>query len=430
MRAKRFIISALLALVPWTYCIASSAKGEEVFRIQSRKDTLSVQIFYHRGHYDIDSKYRNNRQNLASFFAALDSLDNTPGIRIDSTVHIFSSASPEGKSTRNAVLSRNRAATLEVLFKINGIPGLNFSINSIGEYWEGLSRLLRESDISGREKALDIIDNTPTYIYKKGKIVGGRKKAAMDLKGGRVWREMDRRLFPELRQATLSVCYTSMEMLPSPAAISSSARSGFKAQPTPPNTEILPHKQQKELFAIKSNLLYDAASLLNVGIEVPVGERFSIAADAVFPWWQNREKDITIQMLAASLEGRYWFGDRSLYRPLTGFFAGLYAGAGYFDFQLGKLSGGNGVQGDFFMMGGLSAGYAHSIGDNLRFEYSIGLGYIRSDYQEYISVKDTKFGNIKVIPYPWDVKRISGIVPSRISVSLVWTIPSGKGGGR
>ena len=116
--------------------------------------------------------------------------------------------------------------------------------------------------------------------------------------------------------------------------------------------------------------------------------------------------------------------------PLTGFFAGIYAGAGLFDFQLGRLGGGDGVQGDFFVMGGLSVGFAHTLTDNLRLEYSLGLGYLRSDFREYISVKDTKFGDIKVIPYPWEVKRISGILPTKLQVSLVWMISSKKGGGR
>ena len=188
--------------------------------------------------------------------------------------------------------------------------------------------------------------------------------------------------------------------------------------------------RQKPLFALKTNLLYDVASLVNLGLEVPLGNRFSLCAEAVFPWWKIRDKDITVQMLEGTLEGRYWLGKRTQKKLLTGFFAGVYAGVGLFDFQLGKLSGGNGVQGNFFVMGGLSAGYAHVVSNNLRMEYSLGLGYLRSDFREYISVKDTKFGDIKALPYPWDVKRISGILPTKLQVSLVWMLSCKKGGGR
>ena len=186
----------------------------------------------------------------------------------------------------------------------------------------------------------------------------------------------------------------------------------------------------REAFAFKTNLLYDAASLINLGIEIPIGKRFSLGADAGFPWWRSPKKDITIQMLSGTVEGKIWFGKKPLNAAMTGFFAGIYGGCGIFDFQLGKLTRGCGVQGDFYIFGGLSAGYAHQIGKNLRMEYSLGVGYLSCDFREYESVKDTKYGDIKVIPYPWTVKRFSGILPTKASVSLVWVLKKKKGGRR
>ncbi len=190
----------------------------------------------------------------------------------------------------------------------------------------------------------------------------------------------------------------------------------------------------KPLLAVKTNLLYDAATLLNLGIEVPIGRNFSIAADFAFPWWRVRSKDVTIQLLGGTLEGRYWFKSKRRpdmsASPLTGFFVGVHAGAGLFDFQLGRWTGGNGVQGEFYLMGGVSGGFTHRISPSLRMEYSIGVGYGQITHRDYISVKDTKFGDIKVLPYPWEVKRTSGLLPTKASVSLVWMISSKKGGER
>ena len=143
---------------------------------------------------------------------------------------------------------------------------------------------------------------------------------------------------------------------------------------------------------------------------------------------------MTIQLLGGTLEGRYWF--KSKRRPdmsaslLTGFFVGVHAGAGLFDFQLGRWTGGNGVQGEFYLMGGVSGGFAHRISPSLRMEYSIGFGYAQINHRDYISVKDTKLGDIKVLPYPWEVNRTSGLLPTKASVSLVWMISSKKGGER
>ncbi len=63
-------------------------------------------------------------------------------------------------------------------------------------------------------------------------------------------------------------------------------------------------------FALKSNLLYDAVTVLNVKGEVPIGRRFSIEADWTFPWWLWEKEQNCIQILAGGVEARYWFGNR------------------------------------------------------------------------------------------------------------------------
>lgn len=306
-----------------------------------------------------------------------------------------------------------------------------------------LAELLKETKLDPTGRAVSIIENTPTYIIKGRKIVGGRKQSVMNLQGGKVWWILFDKLFPMLRRATITVRYTQDQPLPevqspSPSPLAEVQQSGERAAEIPALQEKLIESNignkisiepqpRKPLFALKTNLLYDAATLINLGIEIPIGERFSIAADATFPWWQSRKNDITIQMLAGTVEGRYWFGKRAERLPMTGLFAGVFAGGGYFDFQLGKLSDTKGVQGDIFFMGGLSAGYAHTISNRLRMEYSLGLGYMQCEYRKYETAKDTRFGDIKVFPYPWEVKRTSVLFPLKASVSLVWMLYSKKG---
>lgn len=306
-----------------------------------------------------------------------------------------------------------------------------------------LAELLKESKLDPTGRAVSIIENTPTYIIRGRKIVGGRKQSVMNLQGGKIWWILFDKLFPMLRRATITVRYTQDQPLPevqspSPAPLAEVQQSGERAAEIPAlpqrvieskigNKISIEPQPRKPLFALKTNLLYDAATLINLGIEIPIGERFSIAADATFPWWQSRKNDITIQMLAGTVEGRYWFGKRAERLPMTGLFAGVFAGGGYFDFQLGKLSDTKGVQGDIFFMGGLSAGYAHTISNRLRMEYSLGLGYMQCEYRKYETAKDTRFGDIKVFPYPWEVKRTSVLFPLKASVSLVWMLYSKKG---
>ncbi len=176
----------------------------------------------------------------------------------------------------------------------------------------------------------------------------------------------------------------------------------------------------KQLFALKTNMLFNAATLINVEVEVPIGERFSVSGDLTFPWWMSEDRRRAVQMLSGQIEGRYWFGDRKDRLQLTGWFAGLYAGGGLYDFRFKN----NGYQGEFFIASGISGGYAHALNKRgtFRMEYSLGLGYLKTNYRYYEGVQENKYlvwqhdGN-----YTW-------VGPTKAKVSFVWLI--NKRGGK
>lgn len=85
-----------------------------------------------------------------------------------------------------------------------------------------------------------------------------------------------------------------------------------------PVTSSTPVIITKPLFAIKTNLLYDALSAVNLEIEVPVGKRWSVAAEGIFPWWKASRADWTMQLLAGHATVKYWLGDRDARDVLTG----------------------------------------------------------------------------------------------------------------
>ncbi len=178
-------------------------------------------------------------------------------------------------------------------------------------------------------------------------------------------------------------------------------------------------QDKKPLFAVKTNLLFDLASAINLEVEVPIGAHWSVLGEGVFPWWvwERKHEQYCFQLLNVNLEGRYWF-NRSANNPVTtGWFAGLYAGGGYYDFEWKN----KGYQGEFYMSAGLTGGYAHTLSrkGNFRMEYSLGIGYLNTQYREYSSV----WG----VDEAWHlVHRKSGnyrwFGPTRLKVSLVWML--------
>ncbi len=176
-------------------------------------------------------------------------------------------------------------------------------------------------------------------------------------------------------------------------------------------------KVSKPLLAVKTNLLFDAATAINLEVEVPIGKRWSVAGEWIFPWWLMESKQYCLQVLSGNIEGRYWFQDRENIPLMTGFFAGVYGGGGLYDIEWGT----KGYQGEFFIAAGISGGYAHAINKSksLRMEYSLGVGYMQTNYREY-TPKYGADGNWHLIrgnkgKYTW-------IGPTRAKVSLVWMI--------
>lgn len=178
-------------------------------------------------------------------------------------------------------------------------------------------------------------------------------------------------------------------------------------------------------FAIKTNLLYDASSAINIGIEAPIGDHWSVAADWVAPWWSSYDKQIYIQMMLGSIEGRYWFGKREDKPQLTGWFAGVSLAGGLYDYMFDPISG---VQGELHAYSAVG-GYAHAINKsgNLRMEYSLGLGYMRTQYVKYWW-DGFDYTLIAPSPQTWITNWFG---PTKVQVSLVYMLKlRSKVGGR
>ena len=143
------------------------------------------------------------------------------------------------------------------------------------------------------------------------------------------------------------------------------------------------------ILAVKSNLLYDALTLINGSVEAPIGDKFSALVYAQFPWWKWGESrnETCIRFLSLGAEGRWWFAPvhksaATKYQDrdrLVGHFVGAYAEAGMWDFQFKrKLC----RQGEFWSVG-VSYGYSMPISRRMNLELSLSVGYASIPYRGY-----------------------------------------------
>ena len=137
-----------------------------------------------------------------------------------------------------------------------------------------------------------------------------------------------------------------------------------------------PARQEKSYpLAIRTNLLLP---FLNVGVEVPIGNRWSVGADWYYPWFPRSDfhRNCT-QMDGLSVEGRYWMGkshnrgEVNRTNRLLGHSVGVFAMGGRYDLER-DFSGHRGE----YVMGGIDYLFAMPVWQKrMHLEFSLGVGY-------------------------------------------------------
>lgn len=130
--------------------------------------------------------------------------------------------------------------------------------------------------------------------------------------------------------------------------------------------------------AVKSNLLYDATTTLNLGFEFGLSTKSTLDISANYNPWKfgdARWKHVLVQP-----EYRYWFCEK-----FNGSFFGVHAH--YAHYNVGGLSFNDNIrhnryQGDLYGAG-ISYGYQWIINPRWSIEATIGVGYARLSYDKY-----------------------------------------------
>lgn len=392
-------------------------------------DTTSVRIYYRVGRSTLDTLLRNNGPRLREFGRRVEAFLADTTCRMQS-VRITSGASPEGGSTVNDRLAKERAEHIGAFLKGNAsLDTLRFESLPGGVDWKGLERLVAASKMPYKEEVLDILRNTPEWIYDRtGKIADGRKRQLMLLRGGRPWHYMEEHFFPELRYSAMSIFWDmTPKLLP---RLEPLVCEPLRINDTIRLTDLIrievPSEAPKKPFymALKTNMLYDAALVPNIGVEFYLGKGWTLGGNYMYAWWDNDRKHNYWRIYGGELDVRKYFGRRAKEKPLTGHHLGLYGGIVTYDFELG----GRGYLGDrWSYYAGIEYGYSLPVAKRLNIDFGIGIGYFGGEYKEYVPMDGH---------YVWQVtKQRHWFGPTKAEISLVWLLGrgntnKGKGGER
>ncbi len=387
---------------------------------------------------EIDRDYNDNGHVIDSLEQEIE----THGGNLERIV-VRAGSSPDGSRALNEKVARQRAQNVKKLLeeRFPWLAGGVIETVAVGEDWSGMRRTVEAAtDIPAREKALEVLNMNTAPDLKMLRFRGIGHTAT--------FRYMNAHIFPELRVARVELVYYDevpvVVPIVAPVVVQAAppveeevlaesvaenvvdnkviGNNGEVETVTP--TAVKKAKKVREVrypkpyFALKTNLLFDAATLVNLSIEIPMGRRVSLAGNFMFPQWTDSRRRFAVQSLNGDLELRIWYGSRAKMdaKPrLTGWFTGIYGGAGNYLLEWKR----EGVEGNFWHAG-ITVGYAHAINKrgNLRMEYLVGGGWFSAEYDRYRVQQDvrneatTSLGKGKYAMF----------LPTKAAISLVWMV--------
>lgn len=288
---------------------------------------------------------------------------------------------------------------------------------AVGRDWKGLYALaVDDCVLPSREATLDLLCRLAMPNDKESEDRMFAQLKALD--GGKPYRYMYNRLFPELRKAGVKVVAVyRIDDLVSDSRVLLEATFVEPAEiRISTGVDVMPEAQKRPWYAgVKTNMLYDALLVPNGGLEIYLGKNWSIDAYWMYAWWKSDRVHDYWRTYGGDVELRKWLGSAAKRKPLTGHHIGAYAQIVTYDFELG----GRGYLADrWSYAAGVSYGYSLPVAKRLNIDFSIGLGYMGGEYKEYLP----QDGH-----YVWQsTKRRHWIGPTKAEISLVWLIGRGN----
>lgn len=375
--SERLFALPLLLVSLFLLPVAASAQTDNTI---TTADTVGVKVYFRQGYSKLQPAFRGNGIRLDEFMRRVSEMHADSTARLNS-IDIVAYASPEGPYTLNRKLARKRAENISAYLRGNMpfLPGSLFNVQPKGIDWDGLAAMVGASDMRYRSEVLNILRNVPETTYRNGRLVDSRLKRLMDLRGGRPYNYMLTHFFPELRAAgAYVVCdFVRIAQPAIPINKPNEANGANEVDAAIPVATELPERDY-DRWAIKSNALYLAAGVTNIGGEYAFHPHWSVDFPLVYSPY-TLARTYRMRFLYIQPEARYW-----LDRPMKGHFFGVHLHAGVFNVSLDNKNRYQSEKG--FHGAGISYGYAMPLSRRWSMEFTVGVGYAFTKYCTYYNV--------------------------------------------
>lgn len=423
----------------WTIFILSLLLVSGCLRAQTVNEVRdSVKIYFRQGKIDLVPSLGGNQSALDRIADSL-RMSYADSIYRLQKILVVGGASPEGSVELNKWLSEQRAGVLfDYLSRYGELPDSLKTTEFLGRDWNGLIRMVEnDSQVPYRDETLTLLHKISDEV-RDGITTGGDHLARIQRwRGGIPYHYMYKHHFPELRASRLYLWYRKVW---NPAV---------PPKPEPELEVMIPPKdtvdvvvpdpvyisetcQEKSFYmGIRTNMLYDAMLVPNIGVEFYLGNSWSVMANWMYGWWKRDPSHWYWRAYGGDIAVRKWFGRAAEEKPLTGHHLGIYGQIFTYDFETGGRGYMGGKPGGTLWdkmnyAAGIEYGYSLPVARRLNIDFTIGIGYWGGIYHEYIPIDNC---------YVWQCTRQRHwFGPTKAEISLVWLIGNGnfnkKKGGR
>ncbi|MDE6225976.1 MAG: DUF3575 domain-containing protein [Muribaculaceae bacterium] len=398
------------ALIPLFILLGSLSSLAQTLRSDS------ISLIFRQSKAKIETGIDSNRERLDSMASEL--TENAARI---SSLSITGAASPEGSASFNETLSERRAAALfDYLSDRNLIPD-STSYGFIGRNWKGLlADVEADKNVPFREETLNMLRAIVKSIDDGNPDSNINLDRIKEIGNGATYRYLFDKFFSSLRTSTLAIRYLPYDMtIPSgfePALPIDAVVPPLSLIPLPENTMSICRPFYMD---IKTNLLYDALALPNIGVDFYVGKNFSVGANWIYGWWDKDSTHRYWRAYGGDLNFRWWFGSKAHEKPLSGHHIGVFAGVITYDFEFGGKGYMGGLPGENLwhrcnFISGVEYGYSLPVSRRLNIDFSLALGYVGGRMIKYIPEGNS---------YYWQsTSKVRYFGPTKLEISLVWLL--------